>query len=459
MHTLNPFIQSTKSVRFNEGTLILDGFGKQDDPRPQLGLNWKWRDEISAWHTQAYHYAETLSHLNGIEDKVPSWAPVTLYPKLPQLRDYQKEAKSRWMQSHTGLIVLPTGTGKTAVSLSIMSDLSVSTLILCPTRDLMYQWAILVENLLGVRPGIIGDSRWEIKDITVTTYHSACIKMPKIGNRFGLIIFDECHHLPGKIRSDSARLCAAPYRLGLTATPPHNDLIKPIEDVIGPVVYNMKLGQASGKVLAEYQTIRLTVKLAPEEAEQYHSLGKLIQEFVAGRRKTNRNFKWEDIQKELSNDAQCRLALAAHRKRNSIIDRATEKLDILEDLFRSHPKMTIIFTGSNVMAREVSKRFLIPCILSENARDERKQILKGFEDGTFGAVVTNKILDEGIDIPAAKVAIILGGTASSRQAEQRLGRILRKRGDIPATLYEIVCAETTEEKKSRTRRKSDAYHQ
>ena len=59
--------------------------------------------------------------------------------------------------------------------------------------------------------------------------------------------------------------------------------------------------------------------------------------------------------------------------------------------------------------------------------------------------------------PEVKVAIVIGGTASTRQAKQRLGRILRRRGNAKAKLYEIVTAETNETLRSRKRRRSDAY--
>ncbi len=71
--------------------------------------------------------------------------------------------------------------------------------------------------------------------------------------------------------------------------------------------------------------------------------------------------------------------------------------------------------------------------------------------------MANRVLDEGVDLPEVKVAVVIGGTASSRQAKQRLGRILRQSGNARAVLYEIVCADTNEEKRSRLRRGSDAY--
>jgi superfamily II DNA or RNA helicase len=117
----------------------------------------------------------------------------------------------------------------------------------------------------------------------------------------------------------------------------------------------------------------------------------------------------------------------------------------------------LIFAGSNAMAREVSRRFLIPCLLSHCGKKERIDVLEGLSDGSYPALVANQVLDEGVDLPEVKVAIVIGGTSSSRQAKQRLGRILRRRGNLRARLYEIVCADTKDEQRSRDRRRSDAF--
>ena len=117
----------------------------------------------------------------------------------------------------------------------------------------------------------------------------------------------------------------------------------------------------------------------------------------------------------------------------------------------------IVFVGSNAMAHDVSVRFLLPCLLNHCGKKERLDILDGLSDGTYPAIVANQVLDEGVDVPAVKVAIVIGGSASTRQAKQRLGRILRKSGNARATLYEVVCQDTGETKRSRQRRKSDAY--
>jgi superfamily II DNA or RNA helicase len=105
----------------------------------------------------------------------------------------------------------------------------------------------------------------------------------------------------------------------------------------------------------------------------------------------------------------------------------------------------------------VSRRFLIPALLNHCGKRERLDVLEGLRDGAYPALVANQVLDEGVDVPDVKVAVVIGGTASKRQAKQRLGRILRKCGNARATLYEIICADTNEEKRSRRRRESDAY--
>ena len=149
-------------------------------------------------------------------------------------------------------------------------------------------------------------------------------------------------------------------------------------------------------------------------------------------------------------DPQARAILKSFRLKQSIENRAEEKLRVLEDLFRLHVgEPTIVFVGSNAMARDVSIRFLVPCLLSHCGKKERQSILSGFEAGSYPVIVANQILDEGVDLPDAKVAIVIGGSSSTRQAKQRLGRILRKSPFGGAVLYEVVLTETSENLRSR----------
>jgi superfamily II DNA or RNA helicase len=116
-----------------------------------------------------------------------------------------------------------------------------------------------------------------------------------------------------------------------------------------------------------------------------------------------------------------------------------------------------LFTQDNATAYAIARRFLVPVITHQTKVRERTSILKGLADGTFGAVATSKVLNEGVDVPDANVAVILSGSGSVREHVQRLGRILRKREGKRAVLYEVVTASTSEVHTSERRREHDAY--
>ena len=106
-----------------------------------------------------------------------------------------------------------------------------------------------------------------------------------------------------------------------------------------------------------------------------------------------------------------------------------------------------------------SAAFLIPAITHQTDTKERKAILEAFNRGEYLALATSKVLNEGVNIPEASVAIILSGSGSTREHVQRLGRILRRREGKQATLYEVITAHTVEEAISRRRRQHDAYRE
>jgi superfamily II DNA or RNA helicase len=393
-------------------------------------------------------------------DAVPQWRQVR-FPRvqLPALRPEQDSALEAWRGTGRGVLVMPTGTGKTEVALTIMLGSAVSTLVVSPVRDLMYQWHRRIQQGLGYDAGIIGDNVFRVQPVSVTTYDSACIHMDRLGAQFGLIIFDECHHLPGQIRRDAARMAAAPWRLGLTATPERSDgRHVDLDQLIGPIVYQLSTSAVRGRTLAEYEVVRIPVYLSQNEQARYDALSARVRRYVAERRRVRETFTWRDLIAETGKEPAARQALNAYLAKKAIEDRAEEKLRVLEDIFRLHAgSPTLIFTGSNAMARDVSRRFLIPCLLNHCGKNERLEVLEGLRDGIYPALVANQVLDEGVDVPEVKVAVVIGGTASTRQAKQRLGRILRRAGNARAILYEVVCAATKEEDRSRKRRTSDAY--
>jgi superfamily II DNA or RNA helicase len=455
---------ATPRLSFAGGTLLLEGMTAavvRQVFRPSV---WSWDGRVGAWRCDALAYLAVRQSLRdsglAFADAVPQWCRLR-WPRvqLPVLRPEQAAALAAWQTARRGVLIMPTGTGKTEVALAIMRDTAVSTLVVAPVRDLMYQWHRRILHGLGYDAGVIGDNVFRVQPVSVTTYDSACIHMERLGARFALIIFDESHHLPGDVRRDAARMSAAPLRLGLTATPERSDgRHVDVDHLIGPVVYQLSIGAVRGETLADYEVVRIPVYLSDEEQARYDALSAQVRAYLVKRRQAEPAFSWEDFTAETAKDPEARRALQAYFARKSIEDRAAEKLRVLEDLFRLHAgSPVLIFTGSNAMARDVSRRFLIPCLLSHCGKKERLEILDGLRDGVYPALVANQVLDEGVDVPEVKVAIVIGGSASTRQAKQRLGRILRKAGNARATLYEVVCAATKEEERSRRRRGSDAY--
>ncbi len=204
-------------LAFSRGTLILEGISQAEIARLFGPIGWVWDRRVHGWRCDAIEYVEVLGRLREanyqVEDQVPQWKAIA-WPKiaLHSLREDQQAAVAAWKTTGRGVIVMPTGTGKTEVALTAMAETGTSTLVVAPVRDLMYQWHRRILAGLGYDAGIIGDNIFRVRTVSVTTYDSACIHMEQLGDQFGLIIFDECHHLPGEIRRDAARMSAARWQ-------------------------------------------------------------------------------------------------------------------------------------------------------------------------------------------------------------------------------------------------------
>ena len=113
----------------------------------------------------------------------------------------------------------------------------------------------------------------------------------------------------------------------------------------------------------------------------------------------------------------------------------------------------MIFTSQNKLVYRLSKEMLIPAITHRTPREEREEILDRFQSGEYKRVLTSRVLDEGVDVPDASIAVILSGSGSNRQFVQRLGRILRPSPGKQAVLFELVSAGTSETYVSQRRKR------
>jgi superfamily II DNA or RNA helicase len=135
------------------------------------------------------------------------------------------------------------------------------------------------------------------------------------------------------------------------------------------------------------------------------------------------------------------------------VHQSQAKLDVLDQLLREHQgKQMLIFTAHNRFAYRIARHHLIPVITHQTKAAERKAILDRFRSGDYRVIATTRVLNEGIDVPEAKIAVVLGGTAGAREYIQRLGRVLRKQGNAEAVLYEVIARNTVDEGIARRRR-------
>ncbi|HEY3415659.1 MAG TPA: DEAD/DEAH box helicase family protein [Armatimonadota bacterium] len=448
-------------LKYDAGTLVLAG---------QLPLlippQFTWDPRVEAFRAPAVMRRAVVDYCArqgiALADACSSASALDLRMRTDySARPYQQEAFHAWEQAgRCGTIVLPTGSGKTFVALAAMAAVGRSTLVVAPTIDLMSQWYALLVDAFRTEVGILGGGYHEVRDVTVTTYDSAFRYAAEYGNRFDLVIFDEVHHLPSPSNRQIPLLSTAWCRLGLTATYEREDgAHAELEYLIGPVVYQRSILDLKGDFLADYEVIRIRTTLLDEEAaryaeyaRQYHGCLKHLglNPYISG---------WEELVKRSGYDEHARKALVAKAEMKRLVVGSERKLEVLDTLLKQHhQERVLIFTEQNDLVYRISREFLLPAITYQTKTRERKWILDGFKEGTFHAIVTSKVLNEGIDVPAAKVAVILSGSASPREHVQRLGRILRKGGDRRrALLYEVVTSATDEVRVSRKRRQADAY--
>jgi superfamily II DNA or RNA helicase len=294
--------------------------------------------------------------------------------------------------------------------------------------------------------------------LTVTTYHSAGDLVAEYGNTFKLIIFDEVHHLPAPTWGETALMTPAPMRLGLTATYPEEDEQAHgrwrVDELIGAVIYIRRIEDLLGQQLARYRTQRMRIDLSPEERQSYDADYAIYIGFVRSRQLPRRHgSRWiMELMRLSAVDAQARQAFLARQHLLRLLARAEGKFKALEALLSEYAtERILVFTEHNSTAYEIAYRHLVPVITHETSAAERKHILDGFQAGHYRVIVTSRVLNEGVDVPEAKVAIVLGGTSGAREYIQRLGRILRKVENREAVLFEVIARKTLEEGKAQRR--------
>jgi superfamily II DNA or RNA helicase len=378
-------------------------------------------------------------------------------------RSYQREAIDAWKRDNgRGVVVLPTGAGKTVIALLATAELGLRTLVVVPTIELVQQWHRELAKRLGYpisEVGMVGGGKRTMRDLTVITYDSASMPSRRLDG-FGLLIVDEVHHLPARAYRAIARKVNAPFRLGLSATPErsdggHHSLL----DLVGPTVYRKSaIDLARDEHIAEFTEKRIFVDLTSDERLRYEQLMAEFTFFIATRRAQlgRPDQMFTEMIRRSAFDPSARAALSAHHQARMIALNAEAKLSGVESLLTRHLNdRVIIFCEYNAMVDMLSERLLIPAITYRTQATERREILERFRDGRYTKLVTGRVLNEGVDVPDANVAIVVSGSSASREYIQRLGRVLRPKRKR-AMLYELITRGTSESRAARKRRPKES---
>lgn len=328
-----------------------------------------------------------------------------------ELRDYQEDYVKRAHEKKAAVLANPAGSGKTVTSIGLMCKIDGPTLILVPQRSLVEQWKREILDKTTITEDQIGEfhgGQKEMNDVTIATYHIAGEKTSLFRKDWGLIIFDEVHHIPSQLFRKTASLQST-RRIGLSASPVREDSKeKEIFALIGP-----EIGGDWARFFKEEFVLKPDVRIQFSEWESDHY-----------RHKYNE---------------------ASGIKKAIIASKNPAKKQKLEKLLQEHEDdKTIIFCDWIEQGEDLEEEFNIPFISGETDFEEREEYFQKFRDDEINTIIVSRIGDEGLDLPDAEVGIIMSGQGGSRrQATQRAGRVMRPFGG--AQVYLIATKGSNEE--------------
>ena len=329
-------------------------------------------------------------------------------------RDYQREWIDRFVEGGEGVFVGPPGSGKTVAAMGAMAEIEGETLVLVPSRDLARQWEESLLEYTSLEPEQVGQyhgGRKEVRPVTIATYQIAGMDRHRSlfdDREWGLLVFDEVHHVPSDVYSRSARLQSR-HRLGLSASPiREDDRQAEIFTLVGPPIGT--------------------------DWEALFEAG-----FVAEPELEIRYVPWGD------DEGRNEYASAEGREKYQIAASNRGKIDEIEFLLASHPgSKALVFVDYLAQGREIADALCVPFLSGETPHHERRQLLESFRRDELDLLVVSRVGDEGIDLPTADLAIVASGLGGSRrQGTQRAGRTMRPAGG--ALVYVLATRGTREE--------------
>ena len=399
-------------------------------------LNTGMRGEVKLQLIRLGHPVQDMAGYKPGDPLAFELAPTLLQNGRPfGLRPYQQAAVDVFHagggpDGGAGVLVLPCGAGKTVIGIGCMGSLQTHTLILTTNGTAVKQWkqelldkTTLTEEQVGL---YTGDTK-EIRPVTIATYQILTYRRSKTGPfehfklfaaaNWGLVIYDEVHMLPAPVFRAVAEL-QAKRRLGLTATLVREDgKEEDVFSLIGPkrVDVPWKMLEKDG-FIATAHCLEIRVPLPTDERMEY--------------------------------------AVADQRQRFRIASENSLKMAVMDELLAGHPNDNILIIGQYLeQLRIIGERLEAPVLTGQTPEKERESLFRQFREGSLRVLIVSKVANFAIDLPDASVAIQVSGTFGSRQEEaQRLGRILRPKGDKNLSyFYSLISSETTEQEFARNR--------
>jgi superfamily II DNA or RNA helicase len=333
-----------------------------------------------------------------------------LKPSIPfafnaALRNHQLDVIETVSKKDFGVIVAPTGSGKTVIGLKIIEDKGQPALIIVHRKQLLEQWTERIEAFLGIPKrdiGVIGQGKSKIgKHITVATIQSLPKQMESAQNQFGTIIVDECHHVPAETFRNTIEKLQTYYLYGLTATPfrKYNDG-KMIFTHLGEIIANIQPAEIKNYKQAKI-IIRNTELDVPynSKTDNFESLSKILVHDTA-----RNKLILEDVKTELN---QGRKAV--------IITERKEHIDTLY-LFLKQSYEVIALSGED----------------SETSKKAKWKIL---QEGNFQVLITTgQYFGEGTDLQNINCLFLVYPFSFEGKLIQYIGRV--QRSEINPTIYD-----------------------
>ena len=338
---------------------------------------------------------------------------VDVNSSLIKYRPYQIDAVIELVLQNEGILVSPAGSGKTVMGLSLIALLGQPTLWLTHTGPLLTQTLTRANALFpSLDVKLIEDGKWEIGDILTIGMIQTLIRNPKklreIRDKFGLVIQDECQHIPSITFSKVISQLNPYYLYGLTATPYRRDKLETIMfQTLGPpntIIPIDKIKEEGGIIIP---TIRY--KAIHSKKINTNNIQAILKDHIVDNIKRNRDIVSDVLMEAIDNNF---CLVISDRKKHC---------EILYDLISVGWKQTGIATG------KYSKKYI------------QEQISKFNKKEITVLVTTSQLLGEGFDVPFINRAFITMPFRSEAKAEQIIGRVQRTYpGKEDSIVYDYV---------------------